>query len=373
MNYQQILTRAWHLLWGYRALWFFGLLLALTTSSLIPGPADNPSNGIQFEIDKSDFDIRSFDELRADWPEITEALDTAWREVTASEAWEAVVVAIVGVAAIVLIALIVAAFVRYTSETAVIRMVDHHEATGVKLSVGQGLRLGWSRPAWRLFLIDLVIRLPLALLFLVLFGLTLVPLALWLTGDIGAGIFGVVLTSVSFLAVVFLAVVVGALVTLLMQFMRRVCVLEDAGVWQSIGRGFSLVRHNLKDALIVGVIMIGIGIVFTFFFLAALIVLVPVDLLFVVLGGLISAVPGVIAGYVTSAFASGAVPYIVGSLIAVPLFALIVAIPFAFVGGWLHIFRSSTWTLTYRSMMGLESVPAKGKEVVGKDIAASAA
>lgn len=33
MNHQQILKRAWHILWNYRAIWVFGILLALTTAS----------------------------------------------------------------------------------------------------------------------------------------------------------------------------------------------------------------------------------------------------------------------------------------------------------------------------------------------------
>jgi len=34
-------------------------------------------------------------------------------------------------------------------------MVDGHETMGEKVGFRQGWRLGWSRSAWRLFLIDL--------------------------------------------------------------------------------------------------------------------------------------------------------------------------------------------------------------------------
>ena len=37
--------------------------------------------------------------------------------------------------------------------TALIRMVDRHEATGEKVSVRQGFRLGWSRAALPLWLL----------------------------------------------------------------------------------------------------------------------------------------------------------------------------------------------------------------------------
>ena len=32
MDYGKILKRSWNILWSYRALWFFGILIALTTA-----------------------------------------------------------------------------------------------------------------------------------------------------------------------------------------------------------------------------------------------------------------------------------------------------------------------------------------------------
>ena len=55
---------------------------------------------------------------------------------------------------------IVLAIARYVSETAVIRMVDEYETSGNKMTVRQGFRIGWSRTAWRLFLINLIVNLP---------------------------------------------------------------------------------------------------------------------------------------------------------------------------------------------------------------------
>ena len=63
---------------------------------------------------------------------------------------------------------IVVAIARYVSETAVIRMVDEYEGSGNKMTVRQGFRIGWSRTAWRLFLINLIVNLPVIALVLVL-------------------------------------------------------------------------------------------------------------------------------------------------------------------------------------------------------------
>ena len=41
MNYVSILKRSWKILWSYRALWIFGIILALTA-----GASTSSSNGI---------------------------------------------------------------------------------------------------------------------------------------------------------------------------------------------------------------------------------------------------------------------------------------------------------------------------------------
>ena len=66
----------------------------------------------------------------------------------------------VGIVGICIIFGLLAALVRYPTETAVMRMVDAHEQTGTKLRFNEGWRLGWNRRAWRIFLVDLLIGTP---------------------------------------------------------------------------------------------------------------------------------------------------------------------------------------------------------------------
>ena len=49
-------------------------------------------------------------------------------------------------------------------------MVNQYEETGEETGFRGGLRLGWSRSAFRLFLISLMLRLPVAVLMLLLIG-----------------------------------------------------------------------------------------------------------------------------------------------------------------------------------------------------------
>jgi len=48
--------------------------------------------------------------------------------------------------------------------------------------------MGWSRSAFRLFLIKLVVSLPTAVAFILLFALALAPLLLWATDVEAAGV-----------------------------------------------------------------------------------------------------------------------------------------------------------------------------------------
>ena len=74
---------------------------------------------------------------------------------------------------ILIVGVILLAFIRYPTETAVIRMVDEYERTGVKVGFRQGWKLGWNRRAFRIWVIDLIVSLPAFLLLAVLGGLGL--------------------------------------------------------------------------------------------------------------------------------------------------------------------------------------------------------
>jgi hypothetical protein len=43
-------------------------------------------------------------------------------------------------------------------------------------------------------------------------------------------------------------------------------------------------------------------------------------------------------------------------LIGIPIFALVVSVPWLFLGGLVEVFKSSVWTLTYRELRALEGL-----------------
>lgn len=326
MDHIKILKRAWHTVWNYRALWVFGIIVGLATGG-------GSNRWVQYSFRGEDFSPGGRFHMEEIPPEIVGPL-----------------IAIgVGLACAVVVLIIAVAIARYVSETALIQMVDGYEETGEKRSVRQGFRTGWSRSALRLFLIDLLTGVPVALAFIVLFAVAAAPLLLWATESTAARAIGTVATIGLGLLVVLLAIVVGVILSVLTCFFRRVCALEQAGVIESIRQGYSMVRQHLKDVGLMWLIMFGVSI-------GWVIVMIPVTILLVVLGGVLGGLPGLLVGGLTSLAFEGAVPWILGLAVVTPIFILVVAAPLAFLGGLMEVFRSSMWTLTYRELRALENM-----------------
>ena len=314
MNHTRVLKRAWHIVWSYRALWVFGFILALTAGGRGSSSGRVANNWGQYSTDRIP-------------PEVVSTL-----------------IAIgIGLACLIVLLVIVAAIARYVAATALIRMVDDHEETGQKRSIRQGFRMGWSRSAFRLFLIDVAVSLPTAVVFILLFALALAPLLLWATDVEAAGVIGTVITVGLFIIVILLAIVVALILSVLKPFFQRVCVLQHMGVAESIRQGYAMVKQNLKDVGLMWLITVGLRIGWA-------ILMIPVGLLLVVVSGGLGGVLALLAGGLTGLAFEGAVPWIVAGVVGIPIFILVLVAPLSFLGGLFEVFLSSTWTLTYREL-----------------------
>ena len=338
MNHINILKRAFNITVNYRALWIFGMLLALTTgtrsfnggggtsSSTNTAPKFNPQNPFsgfpQFSIP----------------PALTNML----------------IGVAIALACLVLVLLVVATFARYVSETALIRMVDGHEQDGEKLTIRQGFRLGWSHMAWKMFLMDVLVGLGFIAAFLLLLALAASPLLVWLTQNTPLHVLGTVVSVGLILLLVFAAILAWLGISLIVLFARRALALEDLGVRASLRRCFEMVRQHLGDAIMMGVMMFGVGLLWV-------IVTIPAILAIIIAAAIVAGLPALLAGSITAIFAHGATPWIVGTIVGAPIFLLVVIIPGALIGGWQKVFSSSAWTLTYRETLALEQVKANGE------------
>ncbi len=352
MDHVKVLKRSWEILWRYRALWVFGVIVVLCAA----GASGNPSipqgggNGHQ-ELGAPPWG----DAWRWEGEPLAEIVPQimgVWA--TVAGVILAVVAALCCLAIIVTIARLI---FLYVGETALILMVDDYEETGEKRGVRQGFRLGWSRTALRLFVIDLLTRVPALLLGFMLF--------LLVAGIIGLFVLlqdGVVLKIIAVVAgigigflVALTMILLGLAISLVRPLIFRVCALEDRGVIDSFRIGFDFIKAHLGDTAIMWLIMVGLQI-------GWVIVMIPVVLFLLLVGGVLGGLAGLTVGGLSSLIFEGAIPWIVGFGVGIPLFILIMAAPLLFLAGLAEVFKSSVWTLTYRELRALEGLKENSAE-----------
>ena len=363
MNLSTVLQKSWQMLWNYRALWLFGAVLALVGANLTyPGPWSKWENNNQWiKVKLSDtttirfpgadatIDLTSPEGVRiitpdgTSWREFRDLVDLVNREVSIN-LWPI----LIELAVILAGSLLLGAVARYVAETAVIRAVNETEETGRRLSVWKGLRRGWSLRAGRLFLLDLAIGVLAAAAFILVFGLAVAPVLL-AVGSHEVILITVGVSTVGLLVLAtYLWLAASAVLSLVLQPIRRACVLEKQSLLASIRQGVMMTRHHLKEVGLVWLVWMGIRLVWVPFGALILFLLIPVMLLTILTGVAVGGVPAALVTLISSMFMNGATPWIMGALAGLPVFIVVMISPMLFVSGLVEIYKSCMWTLAYR-------------------------
>jgi hypothetical protein len=306
MDHVAIIKKAFRLTFRHKALWLFGLLLALTGGG--GGGGSFPSG---------------------------RGSGTGWREDVVPdfgpEVWATVSAIIVALILIGIVAAIVATIIRYVAHAGLLG-ATREAATAGQVSIRQGFRFGWSRTAWRLFLIDLAIGIPLmiAILLLLLLAASPVLLSLVITGDVSP--LPVIITVLAGLVVLGLLIPVSVAISVLSQFFARRCAFADRGVVESIRGGYHLVRQRLKDVAVMWLVMFGVGIVWGIAFFVMSVI--PAGLVGVGIG---------IPAFMLTQSADAWLPILISALPAILVFGAIASALTALY----TVFQYHVWTLTY--------------------------
>jgi hypothetical protein len=334
MNHIQILKRSWNILWSYRALWVFGIILAFTMGNYQSNATRNYNFGSK---GNRPFRITPPPEMQQEFDRFGHWIATLTH--VSVNTWIAIAISLL---CLILILIVISRIANYVSRVALIRMVASYEDTGEKANWKQGLRFGWSRAAWRLFLIDLSIFLPIALAFLLV--IACMALHFLAASDpinnppVPAIVAGVGITFI----MIFAALILFIALSIIMNFIQRACVLEETGVFDSIRRGWELVKTNFIDVLLMWLIIIGIRI-------AYLVAMIPVVLLLLGIGALFGGGLGWLI-YTLLAGGSTISAIVTSVIVGLSLFMLIFVPPLLFLGGLRETFVSTDWTLTYRAI-----------------------
>lgn len=355
----KILKRSWHILWNYRILWVFGLLLALTTGgSGNPGSNNNSSRTAQSAAGGFPAVLP---ENTPDWARqlVQWFVQNVEPLFTHPDQHVGTWVAIVALLFLLVVALgALAALVRYPSETAVMRMVDEFERSGSKLGFRQGWRLGWNRRAFRLWLTDLLLALP-ALVLVLLIGLLggIIFFSVSSTYQVTNALAVVASIGLGFLCL-FLLVVVAVFLSLVRNFVARAVTLDGLEVNPALRQGWGLFRRHWKNAGLMWLVMVGIGIGVGLLGLVVFFLLIPAYLVMLLPAALVAALPAAVAYGIASVFAGGPVVWVITALVAIPFFFTILFLPLVFVTGWYKLYESNVWTLTYREIKAIDSLAA---------------
>jgi hypothetical protein len=354
INIGKILKQSWHILWNYRVLWIFGILLALTA-----GGGRGGNSNTSYRANDNVPSQRSYSEMPAWLQDMNHWFEQNLEPLFYHPeqhvmTWVWIVLAIL---LFVVIVGLLAALVRYPSETAVMRMVDEYEKTGTKLGFRQGWKLGWSRRAFRMWLIDLIIGLPAFVFVAMMIAVGLVLYFSVTSRVTPIGVLGTVAAIGIFFLSLFIFVIVMVLLGLLRNFFARSAALEDLGVVESFRNGWAMFKGNWKSAGLMWLVMVGIGIAFGIASILIFFLLIPAYLILLIPAGVVAAVPGLIVFGISSLlFTSTPVAALIGLLAALPLFFMVLFAPLLLIGGWYQIYESNVWTLTYREIKALAAL-----------------
>lgn len=339
MDHMKVLKRALQITWKYRALWLIGLLLVLAGGGVwqaVSGPPNGSDTGWKTSSGEGwDIGPEQFPHF-----------------------WETVVPIIAIVAAVILTLVLVGLVVgvlrvilRYVTRSSLIQMVDRYEESGEEMRFGAGFRLGWNRSAFRMFLISLMLKLPVALLMFVMIA-PLVTLAIvsFIQGDAWIAM-GIVLLLL-IVPAVFIGVALGVVIGPIIEVAYRACALQQLGAWEAVRSATGLIRRNLGATALQWLLLVGIGIAWK-------IVLFPLNLVLLMLGFLIGGLPAMFMGGLSALIAGPPLGIGLGVVVFIVVFLIIVVLPNLVLTTAATVFHSTMWTLTYRELKAIDSgVPA---------------
>lgn len=349
MKHKNVLKRAWNLLWSYKALWIFGIILAVTTFSFSPQSSYRLSSRddsikIERHTFPSDDEFGEWFEERVD--NVDQEFQRFWRGENLNQREQSILNMVILMLCVFLALIPIVRALYYIGETALIKMVDEVEESGKRYRIKEGFALGWSKEAWKLFLVDIAIFLPMFVLTIAALALSAWPLLAGFVGTEVRNMIALVSSIGLFFLVILIGVILGTLIRLMKHFMRRKVVLEQTGVFDAIRQGSSFVFQHIKDVGLMWLINVGINIAWP-------ILLIPIVVLVFGFG----AVGGGLTALLTYVVSSGSITAV--SIFGGTIFFLIMLIPLFFVGGLKATYLSTVWTLTYRELTAIDTLEGK--------------
>ena len=350
MNTVKIFQNSWSLMLRYKALWIFGVILALTTISFgsaiwLRDTENRPERTlVNWEISamdqawiKENFGLDLPLSYTLEVKDLQVRLDDLSISTMESSRLLNIVITMM---AVLLTLFVITLVLRYIAETALIIMVNDQQKSNQVHSLREGWSLGFSFAALKLFLIDLVVYALLLMLTPLLFLPALLPVVIVINASPIAVSLGLLLmTSLTLLSLAALIVMwIAGLISL--QLARRASCLDGLGVLASIWRGLRLMRAQLGGVGVTWLVIVGLDLVYP-------LLVAPVAILLAAVSLAVSGLSALILGSLLALVLAKTTAWTIAIIAGVVLLVLAVVIPMTLLGGMREVFKSSAWTLTF--------------------------
>ena len=225
MNFGEILSKAWKIIWKHKILWIFGILAGCSQAS-----GSNSGNlSYQFSNKNYGTDPRPF----------IQEFFTPFNKLSEGQ----IIAIVVGISLVVLLLVILATFLGTIGRIGLIRGTQQADQGAEKLVLGE-LFSGSFPYFWRIFLLNLLIGLA----FIILVLLLMLPVILLGIATAGIGL----LCLLPFLC---LFVPFAWFVGLIIQQATIAIVVENCSILQGLRRGWDLFKQNIGPLLLMALIL----------------------------------------------------------------------------------------------------------------------
>ncbi len=312
MDYGKILSRSWAIVWGNKWMFVLGFLAALGSGGGSGGRGGNSGSGFNVSGDEfgADFPFNNFNQGIEEW-----------------------VPYIIAVGCILFVIGIILWLLRLVGEAGMIASVDRLES-GEKMSLGAGFSAGTTHLVSMVGL-SLLLSAPFLLVGLVIAGGAISLGATAVSGLEETFASGFGLAAICLIPLFCILAIAGIVVAFIYPMAQRGIIIEGYGVVDGIRRGWQVLKDNLGEIFLLGIIFALIGF---FIGIISLVVALPLALVFLV-PAFLTAVEGS-AAITAATIGLGVVGLIVFVLLA------------AAVGSILRAFQSTAFTLAYHQWTG---------------------
>ncbi|MCB2189827.1 MAG: hypothetical protein KQJ78_25725 [Deltaproteobacteria bacterium] len=341
MNIKAQIKRSWQIVRNYRALWVLGIAFSLLTTSTAMAFWKSIANLFMPQM----MSMVPMEETER----MIQAYQHLFESIAYSKYMDTLVAGICVFSVVIILWSIFSIILKYIFEASLIFVVDNYESGDAKVSARQGFRLGWSKTALRLVLIDLAIFLPLGILYLIIMIIAMFNSSAMTLKYLGEGTPPVMSQYFGLQILIVIFTIISTLMWIPSRLSYRACALSGMGVFASIKQGFRLTFQQIRETLTtaMSVLVINAGLIL----LVGGLYFLPSYLMRIVFGTdqNMSWLIDILEGRIDPS--ALVVPVIIYLTITLVLYF----IPFKIAEGVVLSTSSSIWTLAYKDMVSKEN------------------